>query len=651
MKIGRNNPCPCGSGKKYKHCHGKMNVISVEQVLLEELEQIKMRIFEFAIERYPVFLQMRFNHFLQDVDDVYVPEEMFEVVSLYYFISFEPLDTGKTILETFVTREAKKIQRQRTRSIVQSWDLPVPVFGISWKKAERKFVIEDLLSGRAFTVHSKIPLTDGKIQLQLLLPYMNGDYVLLYPATEIPPEHIDGLIKRCKNEIQEAYNDSYENFLRERFLFVLNDIFRSIEEEDDDDDGIAALPVDDLLELINFEKEIYEEIVYMLLDELVFFDVNEDLLKIIVLFWADYAEEEGPIIRKPEIYVAALLYCFQEIGLIPTAYTHKELAEKFTVSAASISRVAENLLKYLAANMLDLSLDNLQYRHLEEPRMVERDTWEISVRMEQMEIETEDDINTVFKEFNEGTISVIPQTDKERAQALLYDAFEKSGFEKLELAKEALEIYPFSPDAYTILAEFAEDIELAVTFLEKGVQVGKEDLHELLANPNGELWLHVEARPFLRAKKNLAMLLEQVGLDMQAMKHYEELLELNKNDNQGVRYLLLSLYIRKHMYQKARQLIREYGDSSTFFIFSKFFIELSENGISKKAKAYWKNARDSNRFLAEFLLADEMIPQARPDYYRPGSEEEALLFYDDFKTILIENHTLNERFHDFTKTL
>ncbi len=24
-KIGRNDPCPCGSGKKYKHCHGKLN--------------------------------------------------------------------------------------------------------------------------------------------------------------------------------------------------------------------------------------------------------------------------------------------------------------------------------------------------------------------------------------------------------------------------------------------------------------------------------------------------------------------------------------------------------------------------------------------------------------------------------------------------
>ena len=23
-KVGRNQPCPCGSGKKYKQCHGKI---------------------------------------------------------------------------------------------------------------------------------------------------------------------------------------------------------------------------------------------------------------------------------------------------------------------------------------------------------------------------------------------------------------------------------------------------------------------------------------------------------------------------------------------------------------------------------------------------------------------------------------------------
>ena len=23
-KVGRNQPCPCGSGKKYKQCHGRL---------------------------------------------------------------------------------------------------------------------------------------------------------------------------------------------------------------------------------------------------------------------------------------------------------------------------------------------------------------------------------------------------------------------------------------------------------------------------------------------------------------------------------------------------------------------------------------------------------------------------------------------------
>jgi preprotein translocase subunit SecA len=27
-KVGRNDPCPCGSGKKYKQCHGSQQPVS-----------------------------------------------------------------------------------------------------------------------------------------------------------------------------------------------------------------------------------------------------------------------------------------------------------------------------------------------------------------------------------------------------------------------------------------------------------------------------------------------------------------------------------------------------------------------------------------------------------------------------------------------
>lgn len=37
MKVGRNDPCPCGSGKKYKHCCYTKD--SVKQELPDEPEQ------------------------------------------------------------------------------------------------------------------------------------------------------------------------------------------------------------------------------------------------------------------------------------------------------------------------------------------------------------------------------------------------------------------------------------------------------------------------------------------------------------------------------------------------------------------------------------------------------------------------------------
>lgn len=39
-KIGRNEPCPCGSGKKYKQCHGRTKELEAElQEMLAQKEQ------------------------------------------------------------------------------------------------------------------------------------------------------------------------------------------------------------------------------------------------------------------------------------------------------------------------------------------------------------------------------------------------------------------------------------------------------------------------------------------------------------------------------------------------------------------------------------------------------------------------------------
>jgi len=38
-KIGRNDPCPCGSGKKYKECHEREGSAFLEKLAREEDKQ------------------------------------------------------------------------------------------------------------------------------------------------------------------------------------------------------------------------------------------------------------------------------------------------------------------------------------------------------------------------------------------------------------------------------------------------------------------------------------------------------------------------------------------------------------------------------------------------------------------------------------
>ncbi len=38
-KIGRNEPCPCGSGKKYKNCHYEIDKNSQEPVILQRRKE------------------------------------------------------------------------------------------------------------------------------------------------------------------------------------------------------------------------------------------------------------------------------------------------------------------------------------------------------------------------------------------------------------------------------------------------------------------------------------------------------------------------------------------------------------------------------------------------------------------------------------
>src|SRR5579883_1276888 len=159
--------------------------------------------------------------------------------------------------------------------------------------------------------------------------------------------------------------------------------------------------------------------------------------------------------------------------------------------------------------------------------------------------------------------SAHPQSPRELAQQLMYQAWEApTDREAAALARRALTISPDCADAYNVLAETeATSLEEACDLYNHGVEAGARGLGEdFLAANKGYFWGMVETRPYMRARLGLADCLWAMGREEESIGHCKALLDLNPNDNQGVRDILLSRYLASGNDEGAARLYRQYPD-------------------------------------------------------------------------------------------
>jgi tetratricopeptide (TPR) repeat protein len=129
----------------------------------------------------------------------------------------------------------------------------------------------------------------------------------------------------------------------------------------------------------------------------------------------------------------------------------------------------------------------------------------------------------------------------------------------------------------------------------------------------------------MRAMERLAGLLRGEGLSLDAIGVYKRMLELNPNDNQGVRDPLLGLYLETGDLKGARELLQKFKeDASANFAWARV-LERFLAGKSGEASAALKQARRANRHVELYLAARKTLPKHPPEMYSLGSEEEAAL--------------------------
>ena len=218
------------------------------------------------------------------------------------------------------------------------------------------------------------------------------------------------------------------------------------------------------------------------------------------------------------------------------------------------------------------------------------------------------------------------KSELEQAQDLMYEAWEATDRERrIELAKMAAAINADCIDAYVLLAhESTSDLKEARHLLEQAVKIGDQ----LLPSAESEeynWWSELETRPYMRARAALALLLWEDGENTTAIDHLQTLVQLNPNDNQGVRNQLLPWLILEKRYEAAADLLSQFeGEPGAARSFTKALLEYVVHGATSAATALLDSAIGFNLDIAPFILGMKELPAVMPATIAHGGEDEAI---------------------------
>jgi len=219
-------------------------------------------------------------------------------------------------------------------------------------------------------------------------------------------------------------------------------------------------------------------------------------------------------------------------------------------------------------------------------------------------------------------------TPADRARGLVFEALDSPDpKERVALARKALEVDPDHADAYLLLAEEAKNRKEALAFLEQGVAAGERALGpEAFQGGVGHFWGLIETRPYMRARERLAHALWETGRRDEAVAHVQDMIRLNPNDNQGLRYTLSRWLYNEGRDDELAALLKAYKEATAAWAYTKALFAFRQKGDTPEARKLLQAALKANKHVPAYLLGRKELPVEPPELYGIGDNDEAVIY-------------------------
>ena len=245
-------------------------------------------------------------------------------------------------------------------------------------------------------------------------------------------------------------------------------------------------------------------------------------------------------------------------------------------------------------------------------------------------------------EFLLFTLSVsIPKDMGDDLLAMLLDSNDNFSTEKSSIKRDS----DFLDDGNTTLFDFydEDDVELFEDYVidetnpletiedyQRAIDLFKTTKgEEYFKEHTGYFWGMHETRPFMMHLLEQAMLLWVDNQKEKAVNQLEYILELNPDDNQGIRYILISFYLELNKLKEAENLLNFFEEEySAQWDFSELLFAIKNKKDKNSIKNLYKDAIESNEYVIPLLTGKKKMPTSLPQFYSTGDENEAIIYVD-----------------------
>ncbi|WP_341200863.1 YecA family protein [Planomicrobium okeanokoites] len=330
--VGRNDPCPCGSGKKYKKCHGKEQTVSVNDLVNEELFKVRQLFFS----ENPNQEQLADFRELQQEWQPRLMKTMAENDAQAFVIENFLFMKKPELWQEHLDKQIELSQRPTTQDVLKNWS-DVKVFvGQYVKGDESSAQFKDAFTGDMYTMADQPPtdMEDGQGLLAILLPdsrvgeegalFLNGYLTIV---GEFAP-----YFEQLKAEMAKENATDGEQYVRDNYLAVVESIVK-----------YSTGTVDESIDLSPEHQSVMDELQKHVQEA----DFDAETVDNVTSIMNSYLASQQPSVQKPEALVGGYWRFLQDHELIKgPMLAPKQLSEKFGVASSTILKRSKEFSSY-----------------------------------------------------------------------------------------------------------------------------------------------------------------------------------------------------------------------------------------------------------------------------------------------------------------